>query len=265
MKRTKSTLYLLILLTGLVPGGCTRVIDLKLGNDSGRLVVEGNVTNGSGNQSIVLSRNVPFTNTNVYPVVSGAIVTVTGPAGVPFVFAEGPAGTYTNNLLTGVSGNTYTLNINSGGQVYTSGSTMPGLVTLDSLSTRNGAFKTANKQVLVYFKDPAGIANQYRFVLRVNGTEVKEVFVSSDTFSDGKNVSQGLYQGDVDVHSGDTVRVEMQCIDPAVYLYFNTLAQQQQRGPGGGVTPSDPPANISPAVLGYFSAHTSQVKTLIVR
>jgi len=40
---------------------------------------------------------------------------------------------------------------------------------------------------------------------------------------------------------------------------------QQSNGPGGGVSPSNPPTNISPATLGYFSAHTSSIKTMIVQ
>jgi hypothetical protein len=57
----------------------------------------------------------------------------------------------------------------------------------------------------------------------------------------------------------------MQCIDKPVYTYWFTLMQQGDNGPGGGVTPADPPSNITPTVLGYFSAHTTQSKTIVVK
>jgi hypothetical protein len=41
--------------------------------------------------------------------------------------------------------------------------------------------------------------------------------------------------------------------------------QEQTNGPGGGVTPSNPPTNITPVTLGYFSAHTTQSKTIVVK
>jgi len=74
----------------------------------------------------------------------------------------------------------------------------------------------------------------------------------------GTSVDKGIF-------SGDTVTVEMQCIDLPVYTYWETLMQEQSNGPGGGVTPSNPPTNITPATLGYFSAHTTQSQTIIVK
>jgi len=56
----------------------------------------------------------------------------------------------------------------------------------------------------------------------------------------------------------------MQCIDQPIYTYWLTL-MRQGGGFFGSVTPSNPPTNISPASLGYFSAHTSQMATIIAK
>ena len=77
-------------------------------------------------------------------------------------------------------------------------------------------------------------------------------------FQDGRYVSLDLLENDIDIYPADTVKVEMQCIDKPVYTYWFTLMQQSTEGPGGGVTPANPPSNITPLTLGYFSAHTSQ-------
>ena len=99
----------------------------------------------------------------------------------------------------------------------------------------------------------------------VNGVQVKSVFTINDDFTDGRYVNLDLQENDIDIFTGDTVKLEMQCIDKNMYTYWFTLQQQKINGPGGGVTPSNPPTNISPATLGYFSAHTTQTKTIVVK
>ncbi|SEM81229.1 protein of unknown function [Mucilaginibacter gossypiicola] len=263
--------YILTACILLFASSCTKVVDLKLNDESGKLVIEGNITNGTGPQIFKLSTNVPFTNTNTYPAVSGATITVTDQAGNSYLFVEGVAGTYTNTQLTGIPGNTYTMTALIKEITYTAVSTMPQVVTLDSLSSKNQAISTGDnpkKQVTAYYRDPAGLANQYRFVEYVNGVQVKDVFATNDQFNDGLATNMVLRGGDGDenaIHAGDTVTVEMQCIDHPMYLYWLTLSQQSQVGPGGSVTPSDPPTNITPVTLGYFSAHTTQTKTIVAR
>ncbi|NCD69666.1 DUF4249 domain-containing protein [Mucilaginibacter agri] len=263
--------YTLIACLLLFVSSCTKVVDLKLNDESGKLVIEGNITNGTDSQVFKLSTNVPFTSTNTYPTVTGATVTVTDQSGNSYPFTEGPSGTYTNNQLTGVPGNTYTMTVLIKGTTYTAVSTMPQVVSLDSLSSQNEPASSGSnpkKQITVYYHDPARIANQYRFVEYVNGVQVKDVFVADDQFNNGLATNMVLRGGDGDsgaIHVGDTVTVEMQCIDDPIYLYWLTLSQQSQVGPGGSVTPSDPPTNIIPVSLGYFSAHSTQSKSIIAK
>jgi hypothetical protein len=249
---------------------CTKVVKLDLGNASGRLVIEGNITNSGAAQVIKLSTNVPFTNTNTYPAVSGATVSVTDQTGKSYAFTEGQAGIYTNNLLKGIPGNRYTMSVLTGGVTYTAASTMPAVVNLDSVVSKNRAITSGSnptKQISVYYHDPAGIANQYLFNEYINGAQIQSIFAFNDQFNDGLATNVVLRQGgtnNIDVHAGDNVTVEMQCIDPTVYLYWLTLSQQSGNA-GAGVTPSDPPTNITPAALGYFSAHTTQTKIITAK
>jgi hypothetical protein len=270
MKTFKIALYIFSLLA---LASCTKVIDLKLGNDTGKLVIEGNITNTAGPQIIKLSTNVPFSNTNTYPAVSGATVSVSDQNGNTYPFIESPSGTYTNSQLTGIPGNTYTMTVTTGGKTYTASSTMPLVVNLDSLTSKNEVIQTSDhkKVVTVYYQDPAGVANQYRFVMHVNNVQANDIYAFNDQFNNGRYVSIDLRENtdnssvDKGIFSGDNVTVEMQCIDQPVYTYWYTLMQQETNGPGGGVTPSDPPTNISPVTLGYFSAHTTQSKTIVVK
>lgn len=86
---------------------------------------------------------------------------------------------------------------------------------------------------------------------------MKDVFISNDELSDGKEVGQAIFSnGDNAIKRGDSVRVEMQCIDEYVYKYFFTLTQTISQN---SAAPTNPVNNIQGA-LGYFSAHSVQVK-----
>jgi hypothetical protein len=265
MKLYKYLIIIIVIST--IVTSCTRVVDLQLGNDTSRLVIEGNITNVKGLQTVKLTQNVTFSSTNTYPAVSGAVVTISDNTGNKYTLAEAPAGTYSINSVAGISGNTYTLNVATNGKSYSATSVLPAVIKLDSVTSKATTINSSKnrRQITVHYPDPLGVTNQYRFVMLVNGVQINRVFAYNDNFNDGKYSHIDLRAGDTDIFPGDTVTVEMQCIDSSIYTYWYTLMQQQPNGPGGGVTPTDPPSNISPASLGYFSAHTTQSITIIVK
>lgn len=259
-------LYLACFVT-LALSSCEKVIDVKLRNASGKINIEANYTNVPGIQVIYLRANIPFTSTNVYPPITGALVTISDQDGNKYPFFETAAGTYTAANVAGLPLNTYQLTVNTKGDVYTAKSTMPEVVNLDSLLAKNDLFGGSKhkQRISVMFQDPKGISNQYRFVLYVNGVQVKRIFAFDDEFTDGKTNTTELDQDDIDIYAGDTVKVEMQCLDLPLYTYWLTLSQQGDRGPAGSVAPANPPTNLSNNALGYFSAHTSQIKTIVIK
>jgi Domain of unknown function (DUF4249) len=262
MNRYKFTLFIFFI--SIAFSSCTKVIDLKLKDNSGQLVIEGNVTNVGGQQYITLSHNVAFTSPNTYPPDSGATVYVTDKRG-KFVFTEQPPGTYSIIGLTGFAGTTYKMTVVTNGITYTASSLMPAQVNLDSITSKVNEFGSSNlREITVHFLDPPGVENQYRFIMYINGLQANDIFVINDEFADGRYIDYDLIGNDIKIHPGDVVTVEMQCIDKAIYTYWLTQMQQTDEGPGG-VAPSNPPTNITPVSLGYFSAHTTQSITLIVK
>jgi hypothetical protein len=244
---------------------CQRVIDLKLDNAATQLVIEGNVTNVHGAQYVTISQTVPFTNTNTFPAVSKATVTIADDRGNTYNLVEGTTpGTYIS-VFTGRPGITYTLTVITNGKTYTGSSTMPQPVFFDQLSYSNNTFKNNTELITVNYQDPINVPNQYRFVLYVNGVQDKTIFDANDNFNDGSVVSFPLYQNNDDIVLGDTVVVEEQCIDKNMFTYWFSLSQQQNNGQGGGTAPSNPPANLSNNALGYFSAHTEQRQSVIIK
>jgi hypothetical protein len=246
---------------------CTKVIDLKLNNSSSQLVIEGNLTDQPGVQTVTLSKSVPFDSTNTFLAVSGATVKIIDNSSInnpTRTLAETSPGTYMVNSYSGKYNHSYTLQVLLNGQTYTATSTMPNLVRLDSISVNNQSFgNKVTKTIAAYYEDPPGVPNQYRLILYVNHVQVNQVFVRNDQFGDGRQVQALLYQDNITIKAGDQIDVDMQCIDPAIYLYWYTLSQEEGDGFNNSATPTNPPNNFNTNVLGYFSAHTIQRKTII--
>jgi hypothetical protein len=267
--RKSITLFAYALLF-VILSSCEKVVDLDLRNDTGELVIEAAINDQTGIQTIRLSENVPLSTTNTYPPVTGAVVNISDNSGNSYVFTESAAGVYTSNSIIGIPGQTYQLSVVTKDGTFKASSTMPSLVKLDSLTSRKDIFESDedNRIISVHYQDPAAVSNQYRFVVYINDVLVKRVLVNDDQFSNGRNVTYDLEldDDDIKVAPSDKVTVEMQCIDKPVFTYWHSLAAQQTSdGPGGSVTPSNPPTNIMLKSLGYFSAHTTEKKTIMIK
>jgi hypothetical protein len=266
---TKTPIRLLFLILVGLSCSCKKLVDLNLDEGKQQIIIEGNIDNHAGVQSVRISRSVPVSASNDFPQVSGARVTVSDNLGNTFKFNETSPGVYTLFNVAGHSGRTYTLNVIVDEQTYTAKSTMPNAVVLDSLTASEEEFgKETRTTVAVNYKDPANVLNYYLFKMTINGIPVSRIFSDSDFFTDGRTVKRDLYltdNADVEIKPQDNVGIEMLCIDLPVYTYWRTLEQQYSSGnPNDVTTPSNPPNNLSNNALGYFSAHTSQVTSVVI-
>jgi hypothetical protein len=265
MLRIKSLFVLAAMIV--ILSSCQRVIDVSVANSGGQLVIEGNLTDKTGVQTVTLSKSVPYSNSNVFPPVSAASVIMVDDVGNNYTFTEKQSGSgiYTINNFKGKYNHLYFLNVRVDGVTYTAASLMPEPVALDSLTINTQYFGAKNvSDVAVNYKDIAGIPNQYRFIMYVNSVQVNRIFVENDNITDGRAVSSILFERETDLNHGDRVEVEMQCIDASVYNYFHSLSTQNGNSPVDSSTPANPPSNFNNNALGYFSAHTAQRKSIIV-
>lgn len=251
-------------ITLLLFSGCEKVIDLKLKNASPQIVIEGNVTNQLAIHTVKISQSVPFTDSNIFPSVSGAIVTINDDHGNVYNLTETSPGTYSTPKFTGRSTYKYTLTVIVNGQTYTASSVMPPFVRVDNLSYKDSFFSKDKKIMTVHYQDPPGVANQYHYVLFIDNVQIKNtILVNNDNFTNGRYVDDDLFQNDNDILVGQTVTVEAQCIDNNIYTYLFSLREQLTGGPAP--TPSNPPSNLSNNALGYFSAHTLQRLSTVIK
>ena len=269
----KRTMFLrsvvtLIMITSVT--SCQKVIHLDLNKANKQYVIEANITDQPGTAEILLSQTKNFDDNNDFVGVSGATVTVQQEGGALTTFSETTSGHYEAPNLVGSSGKTYDLNVNVAGKTFTASSTMPAKVNLDTIYvTDENLFTETRKIVNVEFHDPPGRGNNYRFIQYVNGLKEKQLFVQNDDYTDGRlNISKLYYFADNNsdstiIHSADSVRIDMLCIDPAVYKYWYSLSQNTN-GDNNNTTPANPVTNIQGGALGYFSAQTLQIRTMKV-
>ncbi|OFY36459.1 MAG: hypothetical protein A2W91_02650 [Bacteroidetes bacterium GWF2_38_335] len=267
----KYSLKIIMLLTSfgiLILSSCEKVIDVNLNSSDPKLVIEAKMTD-SANCQVKLSETVNFDETNTFPEISGAVITLRDNYGNFETLTETSAGIYSSFSIIGIPGNTYTLKVTVDEKTYTAISSMPYPVAIDTITfTSIGALSHKTNMASVELLDPMGIKNYYRFVEIINGQTQNNIFIFEDRFDDGKSITAPLFtdpgSGDASnkILSGDAVEIMAQCIDKSVYDYFLSLSQS-----GGGMhssTPANPKSNFSNGALGYFSAYSSKSKTVVV-
>jgi hypothetical protein len=244
---------------------CTKVIDLDIKENTSKLVVAGGITNEAGPYNIKLSKTVAITESNTNTEVNNATVIISDNAGTVDTLTSKGGGNYETSKIVGTPGRTYSLKVIADGSTYEASSTMPNPVALTALKPLQIDFGGQKRTVIVpIYVDPTGLGNNYNFNVFKNGKLQKSYLLWNDNVSNGLQNQRPLGGPGIELNSGDTVTVEMQCVDKRVYDYFYALQQLQGNGPGGGTTPSDPANNISNGGLGIFSAYANQTLTSVI-
>jgi hypothetical protein len=250
---------------------CEKAIDLKLKDSSPQYVVEGVLTNQTGGCKVHISQTKNFTDNNDVIGIDGAQVSITDDDNT-YPLTASSKGVYENTTLKGTYGHIYKLNVSVAGKTFSATCAMAAAVALDSIYLVKSNFGdnkdgTTRKFVTVKYHDPTADKNYYRFVQYVNGRKEETVLLDNDEFTNGQEVNTSLnFSNDNDdpardIRPGNEVIIEMQCIDPAVYKYFFSLAAGAT-GDGNNAAPANPLSNIKGGALGYFSVHTVERKTL---
>jgi Domain of unknown function (DUF4249) len=256
--------YMLFVL--IIFSSCQKIVTLKLNNAAPQTVIQGEITDAPGPYTITINQTVDFYSDNTFPPVSGATVKISDNTGVTDSLTEISPGVYSTHILTGKQGNTYSLTVLAQNVQYAAVSTMPPQVPLDSVTIQSqGGFGQQSINVVVNFQDPAGETNYYQFIESINGQSfVNNNFVFDDRLSDGKYISRTLRTDSSYIQKADLVEVKMYSVDENTYNYFLQLRQSSGRGAfNSTASPANPTSNISGGALGYFSAHTTQSKSVI--
>jgi hypothetical protein len=257
---------LLALMAACSLSACEKVIDVDLNSTDPKFVIEAAVTDQLERHTVKITKSVNFDQESQYPAVTGAQVVLSDDAGLQETLIETSAGVYqTKQALQGVPGHTYTLRVEAEGKTFSAVSKMPALVLFEDMRADRLNFAGSESIAMVpTFNDPAGLGNYYWFVQTNNDTALTNIFVLDDRLSDGIRITRPLIAQELETAVGDSVVLEMRCIDKATYTYLYTLDASSGQGPNAS-TPANPDNNFGNACLGYFSAYTVQRKGLRVK
>ncbi len=261
---------------------CRKVIDIDLKLSDQAIVIEAEISDQAGPYTVYVSKAVNISNTNTFPRVTGASVTINDNLGNAELLTETSQGVYKTNTLQGTPGRIYTISVTADGKNYRAVSNMASPVTIDTLTVTTSISDITwginlghtHSEYPIYinvqFTDPAGIANYYRLVEIVNGVLVNTIYISSDiafgSSLDGYRISETLIgNSDVELKIGDTVKIQLQNIDKNVYEYYRTFNQTSNGGGGVFDSPSNPISNLNNGALGYFSAYAVTSKIIILQ
>ncbi|MEI6852847.1 MAG: DUF4249 domain-containing protein [Bacteroidota bacterium] len=272
MKRYKILFFIPITALTLFTA-CQKVVDINLNASDPRLIIEANLSDQPKSCIVTLSQSVNYNESNTFPTVSGAIVTISDNVGNSTTLSEIRPGYYTDSLFAGVPGRTYTLSVTAAGKTYEAVSAMPQPVDIDTLvqdSIPGGSFGfgsfTTRIFVSVLYHDPAGIVNFYRFVEIVNHKPANSILVSDDELRDGSLLLRRIVRFDTTLVKGDSVTLELRSIDKPVFNYLDQLNEDIGGNFGNAsATPANPISNLSNGALGFFSAYAVKAKSLVVQ
>ncbi len=241
---------------------CQKVIHIDLNAAAPKYVIEGQITDSPMTPYWVdITQSVSFESDNTFPTISGAKVVMSDTTlHISDTLVEVTPGHYQGGILTRVYGHVYGLDITHNGNHFTSYSTMPQPVALDSVIIGKGTFRNPYS-VIAGFIDPAVSGNFYRLQVIVNGVLENSIFITSDKLINGQARAITL-RTDAELKQYDEVGVALSCIDSGTYVYLSTLRQSSNQNSG---TPANPTSNINGGALGFFSAHTTSVKGTIIQ
>ena len=251
---------------------CRKLIDVDIEGVQPIYVIEAVVADQPGESRVLISTTKDVSENNQFPAISSANVTVTDDAGVVTTLLEDSAGTYTAPGFIGAIGKKYFLKIvTPDGKIFTAESRMPEKVNMDTLFITDEILFGENRKLAnINYQDPPGKGQCYRYVQYINGRKTPTIFTNNDDYIDGKYVEAKLWYLTEDddndeekIKTGDTVRIDLFCIDKAVYKFWFSL-NQSATGNSQSASPANAVTNISGGALGYFSAHSIQTKTVVV-
>jgi hypothetical protein len=288
----RSYIFLLILTGAIFLAACEKTIDLQPEKQPAKLVVDGEIEEGEM-PIVVLSNSLGYFSTadlgtllNAF--VHNARVSISdgtdsvllkeyiGPLGAPFFYYS--VDTTLPVSFRGRRGKTYTLRIETNGQMYKAMTSIPAHgKTIDSLWWKPlpRIADTPYVSVIAKITDPPGLGDYIRYFVKINPYPFLPPFNSTydDQITDGKTydipLNEGFDRGTdrTNQHAfmrGDTVLIKHCNTDKATYDFWRTWEFAYSSTGNPFSSPGMVIGNISNGALGAFCGYSVQYKALII-
>jgi hypothetical protein len=285
-----------LVLAGIVLIGCEKKIDIKLHDQSDKLVVEGVMENDRP-PVVILSKSVGYFSEIGANVLNNSFV-----HGAEVFVSDGTKThklkEYSRSLGNNVSlyyysidssdlstafvgqlDHSYALRIVSEGKEYTATTTIPGLTKkIDSVWWKKPPVTSDSTKVIVMVRatDPPGFGDYIRYYTKTNHEPFYPPVNSTfdDFFIDGTTYELQVDKGvdrnlsvDFDENffrRGDTVGLKLSNIDKATFDFWRTMEYSYSSIGNPFSSPAKVLSNISGDALGYFGGYASQYRTIII-
>ena len=281
---------------------CEKNITVNLPGVEQQLVVEGYIYEQT-NAYVFVTKSSPFfseldSSTLQQYVARGATITIsdgfTTDTMVEFELPQYYLHFYYSPTMTGITGRTYTLRVESAGEVVTAVTFLPPAIRLDSTWWKPDGNKDSLGFAWAHLTDPDTLGNYYRwFAKRINhytygkniGEQKDSIFIApigstfEDRFINGKSFDFAYNRGQLansakedDGFSeergyfkrGDTIVVKWCTYDQANYRFWRDAEQQIQSNGNPFANPSPIFGNIEGG-LGIFGGYGVSYDTIIAR
>ncbi|MBN1599437.1 MAG: DUF4249 domain-containing protein [Bacteroidales bacterium] len=259
---------------------CEEEISINLAtNDEVRIVVEGRMTNELKNQQVRLTYTQNyFTNTLPQPILNAEAYIEEIVTGNRFdlTLVNDTLGIYETDVVAGIPGNSYTLNIDVDGESYRAVAYLDSVAQLDSINYEYeyfAYFEQGFYKIRMSAYEPPPIGDIYMFNIYLNDTLINDKLVDTpyqeDLFFDDNymvNVEVEWLEQEYIVMDTNAIRLEMLSISREEYEFNNAFVMETA---ANGSIFSGPPANIPTNIenisggyngVGFFAASSVSVR-----
>lgn len=250
----KSSLFLLIFTVI----SCEKEIELNVPQATPKLVIEAIVTDSDDSYvRITKSKSIYENEETGFEAINDASVTISDDDGNTYIFNNvNSYGYYMLEGFIGISGRTYSLDIDADGEHITATDKMLSHVDIEAISFKDIPISDeGEKQVICHFQDDIETEDYYFF--RVIETPSPNPFGNYKTVR-GDLLFNGLLAEVAMKHffstPGTLIDVQLYHINKENYKYFYTLGSIEGGGPFGGGTPGNPINTVEGDAIGFFGA-----------
>lgn len=264
----KKIIYIVCAATSLFIVSCKDNIDFEYKSINPQYVIEGYVSNNGA--EICVKTTQDMADTSEQSNIENANVIISGDDGSMQTLYHSGNGIYrSNNIFTGKTGITYTLNVTANGKNFKSTSQMQDKATIEKLFF--DWQKILNEEVLclnVKFNDIPKIQNYYWMriyrnnkiykwnVMKDLGYENSVIEKSITCISKTKLEEDNPDDHEKMLYEGDTIRFELCSIDKRTYDYLYSLRLSSSNR-------TNPNRNFTGDCLGFFAAYNISSKDII--